>query len=537
MSNFASANMELPSLGLRDWRASALTEVTIALLEDSLTSKIFAATREFVTHAADDPRLTPFLGTLLKTINLTQSIVGSFGFGDFSQTWGDIELSNFEADYDIFVRDFASAGRAVILKAGQLDADGTVPAYSEFVTIATLVAERWSATRDVLRVAVREASQLEVTAQPAIYGGTGNLDGSADLAGKRKPWAFGSVNNITPALLIANELVYAVSWRAVQGIDAVYDGGFALTSAGNVATSTLMRNATIVAGQYVTCNAEGLFRIGASPDKQITCSVRGDSAGTGGYVTMTADVVRTIVSTAGGFAWTGGFDGAAFSHVNTIQPAAIAFYLEPGGELTVLDVAGKLMKGIGGWGAVDRNGRFTVDRFEEPGIAAAATYDSTYMIDFDREDGIAGLSSPPRRIRCAYDRNWTVQTDVHAVVGDLDPTRLAYLSQPFRIASTSEAAASERVNDWPNATDPDVVESYFVAEADALAEAARLLDLYDGLRTSYRFKVANRVFAHRVNHTIRMIYPRFGLDDGKPMRIVELSEDPDVNETQILAYG
>ena len=60
-----------------------------------------------------------------------------------------------------------------------------------------------------------------------------------------------------------------------------------------LAASYRFRN--VVETYQTTSHApEALFRLGSSPDKQVTCDVRGDNAGTGGYVTTTADIVRTI---------------------------------------------------------------------------------------------------------------------------------------------------------------------------------------------------------------------------------------------------
>jgi hypothetical protein len=67
---------------------------------------------------------------------------------------------------------------------------------------------------------------LDVPAQKSIYGGTGGLDGTSDLAGKRKPFALGWPSNITPATVIPVEGVYQVSDGPVSAISAVRDTGY-----------------------------------------------------------------------------------------------------------------------------------------------------------------------------------------------------------------------------------------------------------------------------------------------------------------------
>jgi hypothetical protein len=70
-----------------------------------------------------------------------------------------------------------------------------------------------------LRITIRDnAFKMDVPASANAYGGTGTTDGDCGLTGKRKPLAYGVVNNVTPAQINATNLVYQVHDGAVNAI-------------------------------------------------------------------------------------------------------------------------------------------------------------------------------------------------------------------------------------------------------------------------------------------------------------------------------
>lgn len=536
MSVAGEAVCEVPLCALREWSArSAFVESSLSVVGPA-EFRICAASRDFVTYATDVPANTPFLGTLFRPIRLDQSIIGGFGFGELAVTWGEIELSNAEADYDTLAFTHGVEGRRVRVMVGKMIGK-TMQPYSSFHPIADLTATNWHIDNNVLRIFVRDNGfLLEVPAQPQTYDGTGNLNGGADLEGKRKPWPFGPVKNLTPAPVIPEELVYAVSWRSVQDITAAYDGGYALEFEADYPTSSALRaSTTIVGGQFGTCIAEALIRLGAATDKQFTCDVEGDNVG--GYVETTADIVRRVLVVAAGLDDDEDFDDVSFDLLNAQQGATIAYYLDHNSNETVAEVVRRLMGGIGGWGGFNRRRKFYVQRFSEPGIAPVASYDRTYFVDFVREALPDSVDPPPKRVRVPYERNWTVQTDLIPEVGVTDPARVAYLASPYRLASTPESAMAIIVADHPRAQDPGPIEAFFALKADAEAEEERLRDLYSGAtRSLYRGKVKSRQFLHVPGQTIFVAYPRFELDDGVFGKIVEVKDDAERNETEVVFF-
>src|SRR5262245_37300546 len=295
----------------------------IMIAGDIGTLRIYAASKEFISIATDSPPNQPFLGTLEKPISFEQSIVTANGFGEINVGYGELQLINNEGDYDSLIGAFAIDGQAVRLNVGSVIA-GFMQPYATFSLLANLTATGWSIDEEFVTIFLRDNSfKLELLAQPNSYGGAGGTDGSADLTGKTKPITLGQVRNISPPLVIPAFLTYQVNDGAIQAIDAVYDAGGLLTNLGNFANVAAM-NAAVISSGYVTCLAEGFFRLGASPFGKVTADVRGANAG--GYVQTTADIVKFLVLNSTELT-TADIDQYSLDVLNLSHPATIGYYL------------------------------------------------------------------------------------------------------------------------------------------------------------------------------------------------------------------
>lgn len=113
------------------------------------------------------------------------------------------------------------------------------------------------------------------------YAGTGGAEGGPDLKGTLKPWIFGHAKNVNPTLIDEDNSVYQFSgYGPIQSVDALYERGSSFgASIGNYANYAALVAATIPAGRWATCLAEGLIRLGAPQYGVITGDVKGDYAG------------------------------------------------------------------------------------------------------------------------------------------------------------------------------------------------------------------------------------------------------------------
>jgi hypothetical protein len=378
----------------------------------------------FITPPTDTLPNQQFTGKLLKGLEFHVSIVDSDIGRKMSTGVGELQLDNSDRTFDTLYANNTIDGRRVLLKYGQITIPGLVP--SSFDTYPTLldgIAEDWFLDAAELRITLRDnAFKMDVPASANAYGGTGTTDGDSGLTGKRKPLAYGVVNNVTPAQINAANLVYQVHDGAVNAIPAVYDFGYALPTPGTAgpdadyASYAALIAAAISNGHYATCKALGLFRLGSTPAGAVTCDVQGDSGGTAGYVTDTASIVRRIIAVAAPLVDL--VDEGSFITLTAAQSAIVGYYIGLDENKSVRQAADDLLGGIGACGGFRRDGVFEVIRFVAPTGTAVDSYTADDIVDgtLKRLELPSAYNPPPKRQRITYSHIWTVQTDVSAGV-------------------------------------------------------------------------------------------------------------------------
>jgi len=330
-------------------------------------------------------------------------------------------------------------------------------------------------------------------------------------------------------------LLWQVNNGAVSAITSVKDTGAALTFFADYPTVAALRAAglalSIPAGSYGTCIADGYFLLGGSSFGQVTADVTGVRL-------TTADIIQNVAMTSA-MLTAADLDASSFTDLNNDQPATVGYYLDSESSETCADMFTKLMTGVGGWHGMTPLGLLQVKRFDAPPEIASAYYDTSggNIIDIDRTSLPAGVDPPPHRRRVIYGRNWTVMTNIVGAVSASDPALADYLTKPYKIASTTETQGQAIINNYPDAPDPDPVESFFQSEADASAEALRLFTLYASGFTAYRFTLKNAIFVHAIGEVVNVTDDRLGLSTGRYVRLVELSDDSSTMSTECVGFG
>lgn len=519
-----------PFAALEDIRFYVIVRTTLTTTFEYI---IYVATQEFATEPDDALSSQPFRGTLQNPLsNFRRSILSGEGIGAFTSGDGQLVIDNTDAFYDFLIQQYTVDGRDIVVKIGRIG-----DPYDEYFIIFKGTASDWNIDESTVSVSLRDNGyRLKVPAQPNLYGGTGGADGGADLASKRKPRAFGPVSNIEPPIVVPGLLIYQVNDGPVNAITAVYDRGVALTPGSNHATYALLAAATPLAGRFDTCLAEGFFSLGSTPAGTITADVQGDKTG-GTYRTTSADIARLLIGEAPEIIDPADVYGLSFDAVNTAQPAPIGYWLGPDDTPTIADVVADIMAGIGGWAGFRRDGRIELGIFMAPTGLPSARYDSTDILDIKREKLPASLSPPPWRWRVPYALNWTVQTDL---AGGVSAARKAFVAVGDRLA---EAQSLTVKNSRPLAQDPEPVRAYFAQQADAAAEAARRLAIYEVERALYRLTVPRGSLRRNLGEVIYVAFDRFDLVNGRLMTVVELNEnlqpptDDNIDTVEIVAYG
>lgn len=493
---------------------------------------IYSATQEFATKPTDTLRSQPFAGTLSQPLNFKRSILGGDVIGVFTTGDGALSIDNTDALYDFLIAQYAIDGRQIVVKVGRIG-----QSYDNYFIVFNGTASDWNVTESSVDLVLRDNGyKLNVPAQPNVYGGTGAQDGGADLASKRKPRAFGHVLNASPPLVVPSLLIYQVNDGPIQAIVAVYDRGAALSAGADYATYALLAAATVSAGTYATCLTQGFFRLGSSPAGTVTADIDGDKTG-GTFVATSGTIVRRLVATTTVLVDPADLYLPAFTALETAQPAPIGYWLGADDTQSVADVLANIMGGIGGWAGFRRSGKLEAAIFIAPsGIPVAklnrnGAAGAMMIVDIKREPLPSALSPPPYRQRVAYQRNFTVQTDL---AGSVSAARKAFVAENFRLVESLSAAI---LVDYPFSQTPRTVEAYFTNQVDAQAEAARRLALYGSARSLYRIVINHEALRLNVGEVINVTFPRWDLSAGRLMTIVESTDNAQSGAFEVVAYG
>jgi hypothetical protein len=490
-----------------------------------------ATTAGFATKPSDSLPNQPFRG-VLQSYSFARSIL-QHDIGQFTTGTGSLVIANDDAHYDFLPQNYAIDGRPINLRVGRAD-----DPYDASFPFARLTATGWNIdTGNVSIDLVDYSYKLEVPMQPNVYGGSGGADGGADLAGKRKPMVFGAAREVPAVLLVPSLLIYQVNDGSIQAVTSVHDRGVALSAGSNYADYAALAAASITAGQYGTCLALGLFKLGSAPSGTVTADVAGDNSD--GYVVTTADIVRWALRRRTSLADPGDLFVASFSDLNTAQAAPIDYWIGPQDSLTVAAFIANIMGGVGGWGGHRLDGKFAVRIFKAPTGNPVAFYSRNDMLggDIKREPLPAAYKPPPWRWRVPYARCWTVQTDL---AGSVSAAHKAFVAEPYRLAESSNASVKV---DHPFAQDRDPVVAYFSNQSDAAAEALRRLNLFKATNSIYRMTLPRRALRQDMGDEIRVTHPRFDLPSGRSMIVVESRADISaagggaLDCVEIAAYG
>lgn len=358
------------------------------------------------------------------------------------------------------------------------------------------------------------------------------VEGEADLKDKIKPKIWGTVHNAPCVPVNIYELIYQVSDGPVNSI-AVYDGGLSLTSAGDFGSLLSLTSASLIPGQYGTCLALGLFRLGGQAFGLVTADVvEGASPAlrSAGQIAsrmlawLQANYPATLVSFASGTI-------TALDALNTAECGVLVQETE-----TALSAIGHVLNSVGAWilPAMDSASDFRVGRLQEPAGTAVATFDIEDCIGGSPDmvgTGDEGRGIPAYKVIVRYDRLGVTQGG-DQLFGAVAEDRKGYLAAEWRQESAENAALLTQYPTAPTIT----IDSALVGQATAQAEAARQLALRSVQRIIFRMRVP---FADAQSCLIGSVVElvshreRFGLGDSAGFgrkhvvigRVDEFSED------------
>ena len=523
-----------PQTLLAPWAAQAwATLPSVDERRDDGLAVLRFADKPMTTGPADLPAHSWWDGRATSPLSIERGIpIAPEASDRTSVELGRVELANTDGALDDVPERYDIGGRQVIVRALHRDLPGW--RHSASALLVDGLGTAWEADRQTLTLTVEgQAGWANKPLQSRLYAGTGGPEGGEDLAGKPLPVLFGRARNVEP-VLIDPIGIYQLHHRAMRGILAVRDKGFAIDPAGvDCSNFDALKAATVPAGTYATCLSGGYLRLGTYPPVGVvTCDADGDAVG--GWAATTADVVlRLLVDHAA--VDLSRIDLEAVAALAVAVPGLIGWY--QGTETTTVgEVLDRITRAAGAWWGSDGRGLVEVGRLTLPRVTPDYVLDQTIILETpERLDLPDSIAQPSWRRRVGWRRNWRVQGTADLPEAPVEPAvPREFLSEQWRVAT---AVDTSLLADRLRAIDADIIEACFDAQGDAQALADHLLSLYGrpalALSVAVPPLLAEGIVdggltlrrAVRIGSTVRVTYPRYGLAAGRNMVLVGVSED------------
>lgn len=441
---------------------------------------------------------------------------------------GEIEFNDPEGRLDAAVG-MGWAGRVLEIWRGLPDRP-----FAEYTRVARLTSDGWSGLTEEsksLRLRDNQARLYGTALVATSYAGTGGIDGDAGVKGRLKPQSYGYVFQVEPVLIDTANLIYQWHDRRVHGVLSVRIGGFAWDDLGDHATYADLVAASLTNGEFATCNALGIFRLGGDPTHPVRVEGQGDALG-GVYAETRGQIVRRIATTRGMLPILdpGEIDTDSFDALDIVQPAECGWNFNSavnGGE--ALDA---IMQGVAGWWDIGLDGRLKVQQLEEPAETADMVIDCATA-------ALAGKPSreedaPPRaKTRVVWQFNYAVQ-DRSQLGEGATPEDLQLYGEPARYGEREQSGVRTL---YPMAREP-VIASNYRYESDADDEAAREQALFRVKRERWFFPVHIDPFADVRGITVEVRnWNRYGFGASRKMRCIGITTGVDGITATLVLWG
>lgn len=507
-----------------------LIEIVAAIDGAGTLQTFYLSDIAFVTEPADTPPHVAFSPVLTDpgSIGLNAYADGKTTGGATALETGTITINNNDGQFDDWLN-YSVDGRPITIRYGT---GGAYP--GDFTTVFSGTMESIAADWTTLTIALRDKQYLFSTpALVNLYGGTNvlpnGLDGTpTDLQGKPKPRVFGTVFNVPAVQVNTSKLTYQVNDGPVADIPAVYDRGAAFTKGVNYATSALMQAATPAAGSYVTCFAEGFFRLGTTASGELTADV---TQGATAAARTVAQVLKALALLSG--LPTAQISASDIATLDAANSAVVGIWLDDD-STTIQSAMDQVAASIGAWYGFDMLGVLRLGILTQPAGAPALS-----LFDYDAGEKIERQPArdnniPVWRITVNHTKIWTVQSS--DLAGAVTAARRAFLALETRSAAAADTSVQTQYLLAVDAT----VDSLLTSATDAATEAARQLALQKIRRDIFEVPLpidalssSNLFFMNVIELTIG----RFGLNAGKLFRLIGIRLDLTNDQVFLSLWG
>lgn len=490
------------------------------------------------TSPEDDPANAHFSPRLVVPGDYSRALFGTGGTsGAIDVGAGVTELINADGGLDHLI-DHAFDGYPITIMALDRGAQ-----WDDRVTVFAGTMETVDFTWRRLKISIRDRlAALDKPLQTVLFAGTtvaGGMNeaegGPDDLKGKPKPLCYGAPRQVEAVSSNVYDEIFSLGQNGLDSVTEVRDGGVALTYSGNnYTTVAALRGASISSGQYSTARNLGLVRTGAAPAKILTAApVKGANA-----AARTAGQLARLILLQMGLVEDTDFLASDVAALDVANDAEIGYWIGAE-EQTALAALTAILGSIGATCVPDREGVFRLYRFEAPSGTAVATFTDAEITE-KQATGIERLATgdkgsgvPAWRVSLRYGYNGAVMKRDALDVSVSDAFK-AFASEEWRTAVAEDSAVKDIHLLSPELT----FDTYLIAEADAQAEAARLLALH-GVRRD-RFLVPVKSYLAEgvdLNSVVTLKTSRFGLSEGRDFRVIGLAENLESGITTLDIWG
>ena len=320
------------------------------------------------------------------------------------------------------------------------------------------------------------------------------------------PLAYGTVRNITPRLIDAATHKYQWHDGTVQSLDAVYDNGISISFTAN--------------------NTLGTFTLTAQPAGTITCTGKGAKP-SGTWLNSASLIIKDILTRVGDPVNCLAIGDIDLTSLNALPSYELGIYISDSqNKLNVLElICGSMRAGF----TFDRSGKFKIVRIVDPNTRTA-TYEITNLNAKESSLSIKSINTPQWQTTLGYQRNYTVQKELQTAITETDR---AWRKEDFRKAISTNAAIKTT---HLNATNPKLKETCLDVLADANTEAAAMQEILEKICYEVDIELLDLMFLFNPGDIILLKYDALGLENGKKMQILEVSDYELSKENRIKAW-
>ncbi|MGG5810945.1 hypothetical protein [Falsiroseomonas sp. CW058] len=449
---------------------------------------------------------------------------GSYIGGRSDASFGSIRLANNDGGLD-HLANYDWDGRLIEVSWTPTPN----PVLPDFSVVFSGTAERL-VLGDTIEIELRDLQVLlDKPYQIAKYLGTGSAEdggqeGPPSYKDRRKPRLVGVCRNFQPVPIHFKKFIFQYNNGPVGSVLAVRDGGYALTAGADHPNYAALLAATVDAGTYATCRAEGLIRIGTAPG---VLTMDAEGAAPSGYALLRfADIAQWVIDTDTDIS-AGDFAAGAIASMNALCPQVVGYWFDGSGGENVRGVIDFLAQSIGAYYGFNDSRKIVFGRLDAPTGTAAFSFTDADFLSLRPLPVARRLKSQNIKFR----RHWRPLSDSEVVGTITGAAKTDFTRQWREVTRTDAATAAASL-----LAREEKMESALDAEADAIAEADRRIALFGPRR---------RAFAGTVPFTpgltagveVRLQSSRHGLSDGSNFIVVMADRDSVTETHDIEVWG